>query len=256
MLKILIVDDEPLAREGLRIHLQAFDDVTILGECGNGNEAIRAIHTLQPDLVFLDIQMPRVTGFDVIKSVGAEQMPPVIFLTAYDEHAIDAFEVQALDYLLKPLDPQRLASSLQRARDEIGKRDVAARAQQFKDLLDQSSPSNRTHGEDRITVRNAGHVYFIQPSDILWIEASGDYVTLHRKDRAHLLRDTMQNMEKRLMSHGFRRIHRSYIVNLKCIVELIANDNGDYQVVLNTKQTLKLSRSFRDELYAALNANQ
>ncbi len=264
MLKVLIVDDEPLAREGLRLHLQAMDNLNVIGECSNGSEAISAITTKNPDLVFLDIQMPRINGFDVIEAVGAEQMPPVIFLTAYNEHAVSAFEVQALDYLLKPLDPVRLASSIERAQEEILKHKLTDRAQQFKDLLNSDFLAKNKERESRVVVRSAGHVYFIQPAEILWIEANGDYVALHTKglhtsdakenNKTHLLRDTMANMEKRLLAHGFKRIHRSSIVNLAYITELIANDSGDYQVILNNGQSLKLSRSYRDELYSALNA--
>jgi len=254
-MQVLIVDDEPLAREGLRLLLQQFNDVSIAGECSNGAEAIQFITTKVVDLVFLDIQMPKVNGFDVIEAVGPEQMPTVVFITAFDEYAVKAFKVNALDYLLKPLDPDQLAISLDRVRNEIDKRNVSERAQLLRALLNSDEPNFQAHNRQRIVVRNAGHVYFIQPSEIIWVEANGDYVTLHANDRDHLLRDTMHNMEKRLSGYGFRRIHRSNIVNLNCIAELIANDSGDYQVVLKDKQILKLSRSYRDELYAALNAD-
>ena len=254
-MKVLIVDDEPLAREGLRLHLQEFEDLTIVGECSNGSEAVKAIESQKPDLVFLDIQMPKVNGFDVIEAVGPNKMPLVIFLTAFDEYAVKAFKVHALDYLLKPLDPEQLSMSIARARREHDKRDYSDRAQVMRALLNSDDPNFQANNRHRIVVRNAGHVYFIQPAEIVWVEANGDYVTLHASDRNHLLRDTMQSMEKRLTGYGFRRIHRSTIVNLSYIVELIANENGDYQVVLKDKQALKLSRSYRDELYAALNAH-
>ncbi len=252
-LKVLIADDEPLAREGIQILLQQEQDIIITDQCANGSDAIRSILATRPDLVFLDIKMPRVSGFDVISAIGPENMPPVIFLTAYDQHAVEAFKVHALDYLLKPLNAQRFRNSLNRAREEIHKNNLTLRTQQLRELLSNDKLSNRT-AEERIIVRSAGHVYFLQPAQIYWIEADGDYVSIHVADRQHLVRDTMRRMEQRLATQGFKRIHRSSIVNLAYITELIATDSGDYQVLLTNGTTLKLSRTYRDELYAALNA--
>ena len=250
--KVLVVDDEPLAREGTCLLLQAESDMQVIGQCGNGSEAIRSILEKKPDLVFLDIKMPRVGGFDVIEAIGPENMPPVVFLTAYDEHAVAAFEVRALDYLLKPIETKRFKRCLERVRESLRKDEVEMRAKQLKQLLVDGSPEPAR--EDRLVVRTAGHVHFLKPAEIAWVEAGGDYVTLHVGERQHLLRDTMLNMEKRLKEHGFRRIHRSLIVNLQFIAELIANESGDYDVILTTDVKLKLSRSYRDELYAALQA--
>ena len=252
-MRVLIVDDEPLAREGVALLLADHEDIEVVGECENGAQAIRSIFSAQPDLVFLDIKMPRVGGFDVIEAVGPDAMPLIIFLTAYDEHAISAFEVHALDYLLKPVDTARFETALKRARQALHERSVANRAARLRELLD-DSPVQKGDPDERIVIRSAGHVHFLRPDDILWVEASGDYVTLHTVEREHLLRETMQRMEKRLLPHRFRRIHRSTIVNLDRISELIANDHGDYVVVLDNSAELKLSRSYRDELYEALNA--
>ncbi len=252
-LNVLIVDDEPLAREGVQLLLKQESDISIVGECGSGAEAIRAILKLQPDLVFLDVKMPRVNGFQVIDAIGPENMPAVIFLTAYEQHAVEAFQVNALDYLLKPIDAERFHDSLSRAREEISRNSIAEKAQQFRALLDTDGATGLASHE-RIMVRSSGHVYFLRPAQVHWIEASGDYVTIHAAGRQHLVRDTMQRMGQRLATQGFKRIHRSAIVNLEYIAELIPNDSGDYQVVLVDGTILKLSRTYRDELYAVLKA--
>ncbi|MEM9530303.1 MAG: LytTR family transcriptional regulator DNA-binding domain-containing protein [Pseudomonadota bacterium] len=251
-LRVLIVDDEPLAREGVALLLDEAPDVEIIGQCETGAEAVKAINRSPPDLVFLDIKMPRIGGFDVIRSVGPDKMPPVIFLTAYEEYALEAFRVHALDYLLKPLDPERFRDSLERARTELGKSSLAGQASKLRALLNGDALAD--DGRDRLVVRSNGHVYFLRPEHIIWVMANGDYVTLYADEKEHLVRDTMSRMEKRLRPQGFRRIHRSAIVNLEHITELIANDSGDYQVVLSNGTQLKLSRTYRDELYAAMKA--
>lgn len=256
-LKILIVDDEPLAREGVRMHLQHEQDVEIVGECGNVDEAAAALAKEHVDLVFLDIRMPRHTGFDLISRIGTDNMPLVIFTTAYDEFAIRAFQVNALDYLLKPIDPLLFSESLNRARDALEQQSMQARTAKLNALLnewqadDNGSPV-ASGDQERLVVRAHGHVHFIRPADIQWVEAEGDYITLHTADRSHLLRDTMRNMEQRLTPLGFQRIHRSVIVKLDIISELISNDNGDYQVVISSGQSLKLSRNYRDALFEKL----
>ena len=254
MMRVLIVDDEPLAREGLMLRLAGRPDVQIVGQCTNGTDAIRTILDQSPDLVFLDIRMPRLSGFDVVEAVGPDRMPLVVFLTAYDEHAVAAFEVNALDYLLKPLEPERLEASLVRATEELTKRNVAQRARQLRDLLDDPTLAKERRDDQRIVVRSGGHVHLLRASEITWVEASGDYVTIHTIGKAHLLRETMRRMERRLKVSGFRRVHRSAIVNLEHVTELIANESGDYHIVLADGTRLKLSRSYRDELYTALNA--
>ena len=255
MIRTLIVDDEPLAREGLDLMLQQEQDVQLIGQCSNGADAIQAINELNPDLVLLDIQMPRTSGFDVVRQVGPRQMPFVIFVTAYDEYAVEAFNVQAIDYLLKPVRPSRLRDSLDRVREQILNRNLKRSGERLGQLLDLVG-----HGaqEERIVVRSHGHVYFLQARQILWVAAEGDYVTIHTIDspaagpKSHLLRETMRNMERRLTPHRFQRIHRSAIVNLDCIRELRSNRNNDYSVIMNDGTVLNLGRSYKDALYAAL----
>ncbi|MFS1524263.1 LytR/AlgR family response regulator transcription factor [Microbulbifer sp. 2304DJ12-6] len=256
-IKILIVDDEPLARDGVKFHLEAQVDIEIIGECPNAEKAIDFIQDHKPDLVFLDIKMPGKTGFDVIQEVGTDNMPLVIFMTAYDQYAIEAFQVNALDYLLKPINPTLFYESLNRARTEIKKKQISQYSQQLTDLLQglNTEPGGiDAQNSERIVVRSHGHVYFVRPQDVQWVEAKGDYVTVHTHNRTHLLRETMRNMEKRLEGAGFQRIHRSLIVKVDLIIELISLDSGDYEVVIEGGTKLKLSRSYRDSLFAHLNS--
>lgn len=257
-IRALIVDDEPLAREGLTLLLAEHPDVEITGQCANGAEAIRQIQSQHPDLVFLDIEMPRVDGFAVLEALAPDRLPFVIFVTAYDQYAVDAFNVHAIDYLLKPIKSERLRSSLDRLRERLQERDLKANSRKLGELLEQLHSLNGrhrqadTHDNGRIIVRSHGHVYFLQPGDIIWVEASGDYVTIHTETRSHLLRETMRNMESRLGPHGFQRIHRSAIINLGCVHELSSNRGNDYSVVLTNGTVLNLGRSYRESLYASL----
>lgn len=248
-MKVLIVDDEPLAREGLRLMLATQPDVLVVGECGNGEEAVTAIGALQPELVFLDINMPLLDGIAVVEQVGPAHMPLVCFLTAYDEYAVTAFKLNALDYLLKPVTDQRLLESLQRARGELQNRQQLNQQAQLTRLLEQLSVQGKTAAaQERLMIRSAGHVYFLKPADISWVQAEGDYVTIHATGKSHLVRETMKEMEDKLKAHGFQRVHRSSLVNLNAIRELVADHNGDYQVVLRDDTRMKLSRAYREEL--------
>jgi two-component system LytT family response regulator len=263
-INVLIVDDEPLAREGVSLCLQQEKDINIIGECENGSDAIRTILSLKPDLVFLDIKMPKVTGFDVVNAVGAEHMPPVIFLTAYDEYAIEAFNTHAIDYLLKPIDNIRFKESLNHARAQILKNAIAQRSEQLTELLTKTqglvsstntaSQAPESIKKERLIIRSNGHVYLLESDDIYWIEAEGDYVSVHTPQKSHLVRETMKNMEARLHAQGFQRVHRSCIVNLNYVRELISLDSGDYQIILRDNSCVKLSRNYRDILYQRLNA--
>jgi two-component system LytT family response regulator len=248
-LKVLLADDEPLAREGLRLLLAAARDVEIVGECADGDAAVSAITAQQPDLVFLDINMPGRNGLDVVRAIGPEHMPLVVFLTAYDEHAIEAFTLHALDYLLKPVSEARFHASLQRAREEMPKRGGSAR--QLSQLLQQLTAKASVQDE-RIMIRTTGHVYFLKPGEITWVEADGDYVSIHTPGKKHLVRETMKHMEEKLSAQGFQRIHRGSLVNLDAIRELLTSDGGDYDVVLQEGTRLKLSRAYRDELMQRL----
>jgi two-component system, LytTR family, response regulator len=250
-MRVIIVDDEPLAREGVAMFLKN-TDVEIIAQCENGEQAVKSIHELRPDLVFLDINMPGLNGIEVVQAIGPEHMPLTIFLTAHDKYAIDAFRVNALDYLLKPINAEHFAASLRRAREELDKNRIHNHKEQLAKLLHTlADPA----AANRILVRSAGHVYFLKPQDIHWIEADGDYVSIHTERKTHLVRETLKVMEERLAGEGFQRIHRSSLVNLEAIRELIANDSGDYQVVLKDDTVLKLSRNYRDQLYARLNAD-
>ncbi len=249
-MSVLIVDDEPLAREGVVLHLQREKDFSIAAMCASGREAIKAIHQQKPDLVFLDISMPGLSGFDVIEAVGVENMPPVIFLTAYENFALKAFDVCAVDYLLKPIDPARFAVSLDKVRQYSRQAMIVQRATQLNSLLlNEAAPAPCV---ERLIVKSHGHTYFIPIVDILWVEANGDYVDVYTASKTHLVRETMQNIEQQLMPWGFQRIHRSAIVRLTMITELITHSAGDYYLVLNNGKQLKLSRNYRDTLLQKL----
>jgi two-component system LytT family response regulator len=226
-------------------------DVEIVGSCEDGPSAVRAIRDLGPDLVFLDVKMPGLDGFAVIGEIGADKMPAVVFLTAYEEHALRAFRVNAVDYLLKPIDAVELGKSVERARRKLGQSETW-RAE-LRALVAELAPE-RTAG--RILVRASGRVHVLDPREIDWVEAAGDYVTIHAGGKSHLVRDSLRNIEARLAAHGFRRIHRSTLVKLGCIRELVAKESGDHEVVLHDDTVLRLSRSYRDALYEALSARE
>jgi len=249
-LRTLIVDDEPLARERLASLLSAEQDIEVIGQCRDGEEAVNAIQQNTPDLVFLDVQMPELNGFEVIDAVGPDQMPLVIFVTAYDQHALRAFQVRALDYLLKPFDRERFQEALQRARahiqrDETG--DIGRRLLALVKDLRRDQP--RT---DRIVVKSGGRLFFLRVDEIDWVEASGNYVRLHVGTTSHLLRETMNAIEGRLDPEKFFRIHRSRIVNIERIQEMQPWLNGEYAVVLRTGTRLTLSRGYREKLQERL----
>jgi len=246
--RVVIVDDEELARRGIRKRLERFPDVDVLAECGNGRQAIDAIRRYSPDLVFLDVQMPGKTGFDVIESVGWEAFPYVIFVTAHDRYAIQAFEVNALDYLLKPIDDERLDMAFQRARDALAGERTRELSRRLATVLDHVGPG----ANDRIVVRSAGRVVFVKISEIDWIEATGDYVTLHAGRKSWLLRETIAEMQRRLQPRGFTRVHRSTIVNTERIGEMQPLHNGEYRLLLRDGTELKLSRNYRGGLQQLL----
>jgi two-component system, LytTR family, response regulator len=256
-LRVLIVDDEPLARDGVALCLESHADVTIVAACENGSEAIRAIREHSPDLVFLDVKMPGLTGFDVIESIGVERMPPVIFLTAYEEHALRAFRVAAIDYLLKPIDAGRLGKALERARTSIAQRQLLKRSQELSSVLDsvvKRAGSIAPDREDRIAVRSGGNIHFLPPQEITWVEAAGDYVTIHTSAQQYVVREAMREMEQRLSPHRFQRVHRGHLVSLSKIRELEINESGDSEIVLDTGTRLKVGRAYKDALFHALKA--
>lgn len=258
-IRAIIVDDEPLARRGVRARLAREEDVEVVAEAASGHEATHLIQELAPDLVFLDVQMPRIDGFAVVDTVGAEAMPVTIFVTAYDQHALRAFQAHALDYVLKPIDDARFSEALARARRRIEERRESALGKKlFAFLAAAGAPApapqagtkepNHHRPVERFLIKNGGRVLVVPVEEIDWIEAAGDYVRLHAGKTAHLLRETMANVEGQLDPHHFARIHRSTIVNLSQVRELHPHFNREYVVVLKDGTSLKLSRSYRDRL--------
>jgi two-component system, LytTR family, response regulator len=249
-IRVLLVDDEPLAREMLREMLQNDPQVEIVGESCNGREALAAIRTESPDLIFLDVQMPEVGGFDVLASLEKDDLPYVIFVTAYDQYAVRAFEVQALDYLLKPFDQERFDISWQRAKSQLARDRNGGTDQRILALLEELKAGNRYL--ERLVIKAAGRIYFLDTSEIDWIEAEGNYVSVHSAKKSHLLRETISSLESQLDPKKFVRIHRSSIVRLDFIQELQPWFHGEYRVILNDGTQLTLSRNHRDKLQEAL----
>ncbi|MFN2567210.1 MAG: LytR/AlgR family response regulator transcription factor [Gemmatimonadaceae bacterium] len=248
MIRALVVDDEPLARRGIRVRLERAGGVEVIGECGTGRDAVSAIRDLAPDLVFLDVHMPGLDGFGVVERVGVERMPPVVFVTTYDAHALRAFDVHALDYLLKPIDDERFDTAVERARRRIAERQESALGRRLAAALAELKVGAPAPRESRILIKDRGRVVILNEADVDWIEAEGDYVRVHAGGRGHLLRETMSAMEARLDPSHFARIHRSAIVNVERIRELRPHPNREYTIVLRDGTQLKLSRGYRDAL--------
>lgn len=252
MIRVLIVDDERLARTGIRRQLSQFGELEVVGECADGNAAVDAIEGLAPDLVILDVQMPERNGFQVIETVGPERMPAVIFLTAHDEHAIRAFEADAVDYLLKPVDPVRLQHAIARAirRLEAGTRDeLASRLDALLRRLDRGRPPELE--QSRIPVEEGGQFHFVDPAEILWVEAAANYVRLHTTRRVHSLRATLESIEERL-GQRFLRVSRSALVNRQAVDVVEPFLKGSFILVLKGGARIRSSRSYRDNLTALL----
>jgi two-component system LytT family response regulator len=229
-IRTLVVDDEPLARSNLTVLLRLDPEIEIVGECGSGLKALAEIRGKKPDLLFLDVQMPECDGFEVVERLGKNLPSAIVFVTAFDQYALRAFEAGALDYLLKPFDNARFERALGRAKERIA--------------LGKVSPQKL----DRLVIKGAGQVIFIKISDIDWIEAADYYACLHVRAKAHLLRRRMSDLERELDQAVFCRIHRSSIVNLNRIRGLEINEDGEYEVVLDTGTRLRLSRRYRKQL--------
>ena len=251
MIRALIVDDEPLARRGIRARLDRAGGFTVVAECSSGREAVAAIREHAPSVVFLDVQMPGIDGFGVIRTIGADRMPVVIFVTAYDSHALRAFEAHALDYLLKPIDDDRFATAVERVRRRVTEREESAVARRLVALM-QEVGGDDTASPSRIVIRDRDRVLLIDVSDIDWVGADGDYVRIHAAGKNHLLRETMAAMEERLNPATFVRIHRSAIVNVDRIRELRPYSSREYAVILRDGTRLRLSRRYRDRLRTSL----
>jgi two-component system LytT family response regulator len=245
-IRVVVVDDEPLARERLRTLLRDDPSIDLVAEAGDVPSAVSAIVTHRPDLVFLDVQMPGGTGFDVIAGVGAARMPRVIFVTAYDRYALRAFDVHAIDYLLKPFDRDRFHQALARAGEQAGRSAGSELEKRLMALVSElrSAPAR----VDRFVVKSGGRVFFVRTDEIDWIEAAGNYVKLHVGTETHLLRETMNAIEAKLDGDIFFRVHRCHIVNIERVRELQPWFNGEYVVFLNNGTRLTLSRGYREKL--------
>ena len=253
MIRTLIVDDEPLARDGLRVRLQRESDVEIIGEAGDGPGAIEAIRRLQPDLVYLDIQMPGMDGFEILEHVAGEHLPIVVFVTAHDEHALRAFDVHALDYLLKPVAEDRFLESLRRARAALDADSVATgMRERLAGALDAKAASAPAAGSPpllrRFVVKERGRYLLVPADEVHWIGAAGNYAELHARGGTYLVRATIAELAARLDPARFARIHRSTIVQIDGIREIVPESHGDFDVVLADGTSLRMSRGFRDRL--------
>jgi len=265
-LRAIVIDDEPLARRGLRLRLEAMQDVEIVAECGNGREALERIPQLRPDVVFVDIQMPGVNGLQLVQQLPLEELPQVVFVTAYDQYAVEAFEVNAVDYVLKPIEEQRLALAIERVREKLASADIASQREQLleavadltqesPEALEQKLAAGAFHGElsssaypEKIAIKDSGKITLVPAQEIDWIDAAGDYMCVHANGDTHVMRITMKELEQQLDPKQFQRIHRSTIVNLNRVREICAHINGEYHLVLNNGERLKMSRSYKNKV--------
>ena len=257
-IRTILVDDEPLAIQGLQLRLAPHEDVDIIETCLNGREAIRAIKTHKPDLVFLDIQMPGFDGFSVIQGLMEVEPPLFVFVTAYQDHAIRAFEAQAMDYLLKPVDEQRLADTLDRVRQRLAEKRGVEEAGRLKEVLAEVAPDaadNFVDGDDApasnrfeklINIKDRGQIFRVDVDTIERIDAAGDYMCIYTGDNTLILRETMKDLEKRLDPRRFQRVHRSTIVNLDLVRQVKPHTNGECFLVLDSGAQVKVSRSYRE----------
>ena len=261
-IRTLLVDDERLARRGLELRLASAPDFEIVGECENGREAIEQVGLLKPDVMFLDIQMPGQSGFDVLARLPQDQLPVVVFVTAFDRYAIDAFEARALDYLLKPVDDGRLAQTLERIRSHVRERETLSQHEKMLGLLADvhgagelepqevlariAAPATRY--PEIVAIRTGREVVRVRSAQIDWIDAAGDYMCIHAAGETHVLRATMKQLEHTLDPALFQRVHRSAIVNLAQVRKLRPHANGEYFLTLEGGQELKLSRTHRDKV--------
>jgi two-component system LytT family response regulator len=245
-IKTIIVDDEALARGRLRQLLETETDIEIVSECSHGGEAVAAIKKESPQLVFLDVQMPELDGFGVLEKIRGEAMPVVVFVTAHDKFALKAFEVHAIDYLLKPFDKERFQAALKKARTHLKQSESSGLNERLSALLADLKPEARH--PDRIAVKVSGRVLLVRTAEIDWVEAADNYLSLHIGSEAHLLRETMTGLEGRLDPKQFIRISRSTMVNVERIRELQPMFHGDYVVILRDGTKLNLSRGYRDKL--------
>lgn len=260
-LRALVVDDEELARRGLEIRLKSNPDIEICGQSRNGREALVAVKALKPDVVFLDIQMPGLDGFETLREMADPEMPLVIFVTAYDKYAIKAFEANALDYLLKPIDDRRLLDAVHRAREHLASRSASVHRSRLLKLICEitgeeltleqaldNAPKQFHQYPDRLALKDGRDTAFVDMVDIEWIDAAGDYVCVHANEKTHILRGTMKHLEKVLDPGLFVRVHRSTIVNAQQVKSMRSHLNGEYFLTLACEKEIKLSRGYKDNV--------
>lgn len=256
-IRTILVDDETLAIQGMQVRLEPFDDIEVIDTCSNGREAIRKIKTEKPDLVFLDIQMPGFDGFSVVKGVMEIDPPLFVFVTAFEEHAIRAFEANAVNYLMKPVDEVKLADTIERVRQRMAEKKSADDAEQLLDVLAEVAPDraadfdgdageNTDRFEKLINVKDRGQIFRVEVDSIEHIEAAGDYMIISTGDNSLVLRETMKDLERRLDPRTFQRVHRSTIVNLDQVRQVKPHTNGECFLVLESGAEVKVSRSYRD----------
>ncbi|CAH0353224.1 MAG: LytTR family DNA-binding domain-containing protein [Pseudomonadota bacterium] len=257
-IRTILVDDESLAIQGMQLRLEAHEDVEIIETCQNGREAIRAIKTHKPDLVFLDIQMPGFDGFSVVQGMMEIEPPLFIFVTAYSDHAIRAFEAQAVDYLMKPVEPDRLADALERVRLRLSEKRQVQEVERLREVLAEVAPQAMSdfapeedgHASNRyeklINIKDRGQIFRVDVDSIERIDAAGDYMCIYTADNSLILRETMKDLEKRLDPRNFQRVHRSTIVNLSQVRQVKPHTNGECFLVLESGAQVKVSRSYRD----------
>ena len=259
-IRTILVDDETLATQGLQLRLEPFDDIEIVDTCLNGREAIRSIKLNKPDLVFLDIQMPGFDGFSVLAGLMDIEPPLIVFVTAYSDHAIRAFEANALDYLMKPVDPDRLADTVERVRARLAEARGVDEADKLRAVLEDVSPHTAREMaaglepevptadryEKRINIKDQGQIFRVEVDNIERIDAAGDYMCIYTGDNTLILRETMKDLEKRLDPRNFQRIHRSTIVNLDQVTQVKPHTNGECFLVLGSGAQVKVSRSYRE----------
>ncbi|MFT3978014.1 MAG: LytTR family DNA-binding domain-containing protein [Sphingomonas bacterium] len=258
-IRTILVDDEPLAIQGLELRLQAHEDVEIVAKCQNGREAISTIKTHKPDLVFLDIQMPGFDGFSVVQGLMEVEPPLFVFVTAYSDHALRAFEAQAVDYLMKPVEEARLADTLDRVRQRLTEKKGAEETEKLKEALAEHAPEaaaemaggeadhvNANRFEKLINIKDRGQIFRVDVDTIELIEAAGDYMVIKTADNSLVLRETMKDLEKRLDPRRFQRVHRSTIVNLDLVKQVKPHTNGECFLILDSGAQVKVSRSYRD----------
>lgn len=260
-IKAVIVDDEPLALRGLKLRLAEFPEIEVIGEAGNGREAVKLIKQQNPDVVFLDIQMPGLDGFGVVRALIGAPAPLFIFVTAYDKYAIDAFEANALDYLVKPVEEERLKDAVHRAREALKSRAAASRESKLiellaslsdderdriKELINDPAWTEKDRYPERLSFKDGSKVVVLDADEIEWIDAAGDYMCIHAGGKTHIIRETMKTLQQRLDPGRFQRIHRSAIVNVNKVKELHPHSNGEYFLTLDNGAELKLSRSYKD----------